>query len=93
MKSQNYGGAGTPKQTSSLTQENIKKRGRSPLTPRKQQIMNEASKFIEMQQHFGKLMKTSRHNDKLSPISRKGGKNQKNQKTRRKKSSIKHSDV
>jgi len=40
--------------------KNQKKRGRSPLTPRTQQKMNEASKLIEMQNAFGTLGITSK---------------------------------
>jgi len=87
MKSQ--GGIGTPI-LENRSPKNQKKRGRSPLTPRTQQKLNEASKFIEMQnaiETLGITCKKTRRlsTHRLSPI--KGGK------TRRKKSSSKRSDV
>ena len=83
MKSQIYGGVGTPKLGKRNANDLSSPKRGDTLSSRTQRKLTEASKFLQMERGFQNMFKKRRPTEKLSPIkTRKGGK------TRRRKSTL-----
>ena len=85
MKSQIYGGVGTPRLKRKASGVPYPERGHT-LSSKRQRELTEASKFLEVQKAFENLgVKRRRPTGKLTPLQG-GGKTRKGRKTRRRKS-------
>lgn len=86
MKSQIYGGVGTPILVKRKANDVSPPKRGDTLSSKRQRELTEASKFLEVQKAFENLrVKRRRPTGKLSPLQG-GGKTRKGRKTRRRKS-------